>query len=543
MELREYYFIARHWLWLIVVCTFLGAAAGLALSRQMTPVYQASATLLVHRAPSGERSDYQDILTSERLARTYSEMVKGRPIMQEAVQRVGLAESAAGLADRVRVELVRDTQLIRVRAEHAEPMTAAAVANAVAEAFVSYTQTLHQNRYAGSMGSLERQLDGMSRLIEETEERIEASGSTSADKSSEEMHLDGILTEYRNTYATLVQAYEAGGLAAAGATDDVILFERAEKPASPIRPRTLMNVGLGGAVGLMIGVAAISLVDSLDDSVRSPEDLEQAAGLQTLGAISRFGVLRKLVLVDAPLSPASEEFRKLRTNLEFLGIERQLRSVLVTSAGPGEGKGLVAANLAAAAALAGRRVVLVAADLRRQNADGIFGRASAVGLTNALLEGRLDGKLQATEVEGLWYLGPGQRPPNPAEMLGSERMGEVLQKLLVQADLVVIDSAPVLPVADSVVLGQKVDGVLLIVDVQGASGSAVRDAAQSLRQAGANVVGAVLNNVPGRGSGHYGVYAAYGEGGDTCGRRSADGWHAKMRGLAARLGRAFNIRR
>ncbi len=504
MELRQSYGIVRRWLWLIAACTLVGAGSILTVSQQATPVYEASATLLVQQAPSGAGSDYQAILTSERLARTYSEMLKGRPIMQNVVEQLGLRQSPENLANQVSVELVRDTQLIRLKVEHTDPTIAARAANAVAAAFVSYTETLQQRRYAESVDSLQRQTEEFSRLIEETEEKIDALGSVlTRDEEAEQARLEGILAGYRNTYSTLVQNYEAMRVTAARTGANVIVFEEAQTPESRARPRTLMNTGLAGATSAMIGLGVAFLIEYLDDTVRSPNDVEQAAGLETVGAIGRSDADRKLVIADEPLSPVSEAFRKLRTNLEFLGIERQLRTVLVTSPGPREGKSMVAANLAAAAAQAGRRVILVEADLRQPSIAAAFERTSKVGLTTALVENRLDGKIQATEIEGLRFLGAGEKPPNPAEMLGSERMRHVLERLLQEAELVVIDTAPVLPVADSLVLAQYVDGVLLVVDLGHTSRSAVLQAVQSLRQVGANLVGAVLNNVPAAG-GYYG---------------------------------------
>ncbi|MEA3377663.1 MAG: GNVR domain-containing protein, partial [Chloroflexota bacterium] len=298
-----------------MLCTVLGAGAAFVVSTQTTPVYEASATLLVHQAPSGDGSDYQNLLTSERLARTYSEMLTGRPIMERVIDELALDETAEELAERVTVELVRDTQLIRLKVEHTDPGIAARAANAVAEAFVAYTETLQQSRYAESMSSLQAQMDDLARLIEETEGKLEALG---RDEAAEEARLEGILAGYRNTYSTLVQNYEAMRVTAARSADDVLVYEEARVPRRPVRPRTLMNTALAAVVGAMIGVGTAFLIEYLDDSVRSPEDVERAAGLETVGVIGQAGGEEELVMVHRPLSPVAEGFRKLRTNLEFL---------------------------------------------------------------------------------------------------------------------------------------------------------------------------------------------------------------------------------
>jgi len=342
LELRQYYFIVRRWLWLIVLCTVLGAGSAFGVSSHTTPVYQASTTLLVQQAPSGDGSDYQNILTSERLARTYSEMLKARPILQRVIDQLGLDQTPGDLADDVSVELVRDTQLIRLRVEHTDPATAARAANAVAEAFVSYNESLKQSRFIESMESLQRQTDNLTRLIDETEERIDALG---PGQEAEEARLEGILAGYRNTYSTLVQNYEAMRVSAAQSADDVVLFEAAETPRSPIRPRTLMNTALAAVVGAMIGFGTAFLIEYLDDTVKSPDDVEQVAGLSVLGAINRFKG-EELIASKDPLSPVAEAFRTLRTNIRYSGLDEPIRTLLVTSAGPTEGKSVLVSNLA-----------------------------------------------------------------------------------------------------------------------------------------------------------------------------------------------------
>ncbi|MEA3376824.1 MAG: CpsD/CapB family tyrosine-protein kinase, partial [Chloroflexota bacterium] len=267
-------------------------------------------------------------------------------------------------------------------------------------------------------------------------------------------------------------------------------------------------------------------------------------GLETVGVIGQAGGEEELVMVHRPLSPVAEGFRKLRTNLEFLAVDEALRTLMVTSPGPAEGKSMVSTNLAAAAAQAGRRVVLIEADLRNPRASEVIARSSKVGLTHALVEGSVNGKLQGTEVEGLLFLGAGEKPPNPAELLGSARMGEVLDRLLESVDLIVIDSAPMLPVADSVALSRRVDGVLLVVDVGRTRASAAQQAAEGLRQAGAKVVGAVLNNVPTGGGGYYNYRYYYGDEYNAYyGEDGKGGKRGRAKGLVSRVRDVLRNRR
>lgn len=200
-----------------------------------------------------------------------------------------------------------------------------------------------------------------------------------------------------------------------------------------------------------------------------------------------------LVMVAAPRSPAAEAYRTLRTNVQFAALDRPLRTLLVASAGAGEGAPLVAANLAVAFAQVGRRVALIDADLRRPSLGELFGLAAGPGLTDAVLADQVDAPpLTSTVVEGLTLLPAGTLPPNPAELLGSQRVRRLLDALVTQHDLVILAAPPVTVVADAAVLAPQVDGVLLVL----AAGKTRRETAirakEQLAHVQARILGVVL---------------------------------------------------
>ena len=217
--------------------------------------------------------------------------------------------------------------------------------------------------------------------------------------------------------------------------------------------------------------------------------------------------LNELVSVSEPRSPISEAYRTLRTNLDFASLDQACKTLVVTSAGVGEGKSTTLANLAVVSAQAGRKVVLVDADLRRPTLHQVFGLDNEAGLTTAMMDEAAIASppLQATGVEGLSVLPSGPLPPNPADLMGSRRMEEVIAALAEQADQVFLDTPPVVAVTDAAVLATKVDGVLLVISAGKTRRENARTAVQRLEQINARLVGTVLTNVQ-MGAGFSGYY-------------------------------------
>jgi non-specific protein-tyrosine kinase len=206
-----------------------------------------------------------------------------------------------------------------------------------------------------------------------------------------------------------------------------------------------------------------------------------------------------LITISNPRSPISEAFRTLRTNLEFSSLDKPLRSMVVTSAAPEEGKSTTLANLAVAIAQAGKRVILVDCDLRRPSLHQLFNARATPGFTDMMRDDALMSKppLQDTTVQNLWLLTSGTIPPNPAELVASRRMGEVIAALQKQADIVLFDAPPVVAVTDAALLASKVDGVLLVVSAGKTKRDHAKKAKALLDKVNAHLIGTVLTNVKG----------------------------------------------
>lgn len=202
-----------------------------------------------------------------------------------------------------------------------------------------------------------------------------------------------------------------------------------------------------------------------------------------------------LVMVQAPRSAAAEAYRTLSTNIQFSSLDRDLKTLMVTSVGPDEGKSIVLANLAITMAESGRKVVMVDCDLRHPSLHQMFGTSDQPGLTSMVLNQELAPPLQATSVANVSLVPSGPLPPNPAELISSERFTRVLAAIGAEADVVLLDAPPVAAVADATILAARVDGVLLVVDSGRTRREAGRRASEQLQRVGAHVLGAVLTNV------------------------------------------------
>jgi capsular exopolysaccharide synthesis family protein len=284
------------------------------------------------------------------------------------------------------------------------------------------------------------------------------------------------------------------------------ILARSEVPENPINKTPVRNGVAGLALGILLGVAFAFLREYLDDSVKTKEDLERASGLTVVGLIPDLPDWKNrkatpLVTMASPRSHAAEAYRTVRTSLEFLSLEHPISSVQVTSALAAEGKTTTLANLAVTFAKGGQRVIVLCCDLRRPRVHEFFGLDNRIGFTSVLLgETPLAEAIQEVPTDGLpvRLLASGPLPPNPAELLSSGRAASVIEALHDRCDLLLIDSPPVLPVTDALVIAGLVDAVLLVGDSGSTTKRSLTRAVELLRQVDAPLAGSVLNGVGGR---------------------------------------------
>lgn len=317
------------------------------------------------------------------------------------------------------------------------------------------------------------------------------------------------LALYQQIYSNLLASYENIRLSRLRNTTNIVQVESAYPSNSPVRPRPLTNTGLGAVIGLMLAAGIIFLVEYLDDTIKTPDDVQRLVGLPVIGYIAEMEVQSPDDLVyvsEEPRSPVSEAFRSLRTNVEFAGAANPIHSILVTSSTPGEGKTTIAVNLAMVFAQAGRHTILLDADMRRPRVHRHLGLSNRVGLSDIFLNrSSLDDVIRPWKETEMSVITSGSLPPSPAELLGSDVMTNTLSQLHSFSQMVVIDSPPGL-VTDSSILAAKVDAALIVVQPGQTHAGSLQALTEQLQRSGGRLIGVVFNRIPRSRAYYYGGY-------------------------------------
>jgi capsular exopolysaccharide synthesis family protein len=512
-DLRDYARVVWRRKWTVATSMAVVLCVALVFSYSQTPKYAATAKVLLRTRPTASLfGSAAQPVDPARSVQTEIEVIKTEPVRELVRQKIGDAPP-------VSVSSVGQTDLITIRAESASARRAPAVANAYANAYIEFRRKQNIDELLASSHEIESKISDLQKQIDEIGAQVDAqppcvdartTPTPCSLRDSGTQRRTTLLTQQASFRQRLDQLQVDQAVANGGAQ----LVTPASTPLVAFAPTPRRTAVVAAILGLLCGVALAFLFEYVDDSIKSKEDFERAVpGLGVLGMIPLVPDWRsredsRLVSITSPTSPTAEAYRILRTSIQFTGIERQVRIIQVTSASAQEGKTTTLANLAVAFASFGVRTVAVCCDLRRPRLHQFFGLDNAIGFTSVLLGSvSLSKALQPVPGQDrLLVLASGPLPPNPAELLSSSRTGDLLRNLATQADVVLIDSPPVLPVTDSLVLSQRVDSTVLVSSAGITTRKAAARAVEMLQQVEAPVVGAVLNGVA-EDSG-YGGYAS-----------------------------------
>ncbi len=517
--LPRYIRLIGRWWWLLLLSVLIPVAVSYQWTARRPPLYQARATLMVGTSLRTLNPDPWQMNLSTTLAGAYAELAKQGPVLEAVIERLGLPRTPEQLAVQVDTRIYSGAQLLEIRVTDTDPQVAALIANAMADELIrrspaSGASDPEQQVFIRSqMADLQDKIEAVSREIERLTAQMATLTSAAEIKEIQDRiaALETVKTTYQARYADFLQLYnpESPNL--------LSLFDAASPPSQPIPGKTWLIIGVAGVSGLALAVAALILMDYLDTSIRWENDTVQASlGLPILGAIPQISRRQQnggpLHSADIPI--LSESIHGIQTQIFFAHPNRSIRTLLVTSPGAQEGKSFVLAHLAMALTEAGYRVVVADVDLRRPSLHEFFEQPNVIGVAN-LLDGqrndlRLSEMLRPVEAKRLWFLPAGRTSVEPALLVGSRRFRAFLDELQQYADVVLLDSPPVLGPPEAALLASMADATLLVVDDGITSHTAARKARDRLMgQEGVNLLGVVFNRV--KASSHGYGYAYYGK--------------------------------
>lgn len=453
MELREFASIlTKHWVFILAM-SLVGLSGAAGVSIVMTPKFESRTQIYVSvNSGVGNSSDLlQGANYSRQIVNSYVDVIKSGVVLAPVVEQLELELSATELSRHISVVSPNDTALINITVASSSAERSAEIAAAVGESFKEVVRT-----------QLDPETDTGQNMVSLT-----------------------------TTQEALV-------------------------PLKHVSPRVPLYLIIGLVLGLFAGIGIAVLRSLLDTRIHSIRDVEDATGAPILGGIVDDSHASKnpLTVQTRPMSPRAESFRALRTNLQFLNVDSDSSIMVVTSANPAEGKSTTVANLALALEQSGSRVVLIEADLRAPKVHEYLGVESAAGLTDVLIgKVELDDVLQRWGRTQMHFLPAGSIPPNPSELLGSEGMKSLLDRLDEEFDYVLIDASPLLAVTDATVVGQGKAGIILIAASARTTKPQLAAAVNVLENAGSNLLGVVVTMLQAKSGGNYGYgYYSYGYG-------------------------------
>ncbi len=456
---------------------------------------------------SGSVATVTLFLTDEALASTYIRILIGQPVLEETIALLGLSENPKEFVDKITVDSVGGTNLIQLQVRDGSESQAILIADTLASVFINQVQELVIEPYVSNLNIISTELDEVANNIERTQLDIEALTLEKIQAETELGRLEGVLIENQTDKRAIQQDIESLSLTSSDEAETATLSELAQVPTNPTqRGRLYFLIAL--AIGLMIGVALAFFLEYLDDTIKTPQDITDSLGIGTLGSIPKLSDdENELVMIEQPRSPIAEAFRMLGTNVRFSTQDKSLSTILVTSPEPKQGKSMIVANLGVVLAMLDMKVIIIDADLRRPRQQILFNYPSSDGLTDALLYGVSEDLLQSTKINNLTVLTSGRKlPPNPTDLLSSQSMRELLDQFSALADLIIVDSPPILNIADTATLSSSIDGVLVVFEAGETRQSEAQQALTNLYNVGANLIGAVLNSVPKHVMGSYYYY-------------------------------------
>lgn len=515
--------------WIVAAATVVVFVATAAITYTTKPIYQASALLIIEKERGGSTQSSTMVENSnEDYYQTQYRLLQSRSLMEKVYSDLKLAENIefsqprgiAKLQDAISIAPVLRSRLVNVRAVSHDPQLAAGVANRLSEVFVEHNlanqlfiskdvlQALQMKEGHNAYDTLPAVVNNpLIQTLKGDYARLQSSYAELSQRYTEKFPAVVAVKSNMNSLSGQIRAETERVVASLKSElsgqmkgNNVRIVDTALAPESPIKPKKTVSLALGLLGGLTLGLLVAFVVETLDQSVRSQEDIEVKIGQPFLGVVPQTQVQDgKIIepLTAKTLSLTSEAFRNLRTMVDFAGVGGKAKALLVTSSVQGEGKTYVASNLAVTFAQLGESVLLIDGDMRRPNVHRAFHISAEKGLSDFLVSGRRAEEAadltQASEVPGLWLLSCGPRPPNPSELLNTPRLGALIAWAREHYDRVVVDCTPMFPINDTLLWGRHIGSAVFVVRYGATHVPVIKTACQKLQTANVKLLGMAVN--------------------------------------------------
>jgi polysaccharide biosynthesis transport protein len=497
VEIKELLLPLKKWWWLVVMATVVALVSSYLYTSRQPAKYQSSVTLMVGNAIQNLNPSFNEFTLTQQLASTYVDMVKRGPVREATIAALGLSRLPEYGAYRI-----DNTQLFVITVVDIDPTRAQAVAAELANQLHLQGPTGRDQEFLERQAFVNQMLDQMQAGIVETQTQIREKqlllsqlfrAREIADTQAQIGALQNNLNVLQQTYSALLTGTQRGAL------NTITVIEPAYLPYYPESSGQLRIMLLAAAMGLILATTAGYVLEYLDGKIRNKDEVVKALNIRTMGEIpvQKHASERELAWSSKGHPTVRESYRRLHANLESAAGRRPLLSLIIASPTPKENSAIVAANLGVAMAQAGKRVILIDADIYQPKIHGLFELQNEVGLSGTLV-GWYSGiqGLQETLIPGLRLLSAGPHIANSDMLLNSQRLKRLINSLVKEADAVLMNVPPVSAVADAVIWAAQVDGVLLVADIERTERQTLQRAVEQMEDVHAHMVGVVLNRVP-----------------------------------------------
>jgi capsular exopolysaccharide synthesis family protein len=515
-DVREYLRVLRARKWSVILVALLAVGAAGVYVARATREYTAATTVRVlpvenPLSPTVTNPNFLNTdLNTERL------VVHSPRVAMEVQAELHITTPAISLLKHLAVNVITvngaNTQGLQFQFTDPSAATAAKVANGFAAAYTKVRGDDASGLVDSAEAPIKKQIDSLNKQINLLTRQI-----VNTQDQTTKLTLGNRLQSLQNQLSSYTQQYTALETQRPGPARPLVqVLSPANVPSSPSNPKVVRDFGLALAAGLALGIGLAFLRETLDDNIKSREEMERRLGAPVIAAVPRQKGWRKageaqLVVRSDPKNPVSEAYRTLGTNIQYLSSRQKLQIIMITSAMGSEGKTTTAANLSVVLAQSGRRVILVSADLRRSRVHSFFGMPNKVGLSDALADfSKLPDAISDPGIDHLRIISGGPVPPDPAALLAGQNAVSFLDSLREMADFVILDTPPILAVADASILAPLTDGAVYVLNADTGSRSAMSHARDQLENAGAKIIGGVYNNFdPSNRAGYSSYYYYY----------------------------------